>query len=70
MDKRGRRLRAREKTRRQEARRHPRTYQAETPVDMLRNFLPEASSDALARLRREPERQVGILRRILGWIGS
>jgi len=69
MDRRKRRRRAREKARRQEDRKHPRSYQAESPVDMLRNFLPEASSDALAWLRREPERRMGILRRVRGWLG-
>ena len=69
MNRRERRRRAREKVKRQEARRHPRTYQAGTPMDMLRNFLPEASFDALARLRREPERRMGILRRVRGWLG-
>jgi hypothetical protein len=47
---------AREKARRQAERRDPRTYESETPLGMLRNFLPEANSNTLARLRREPER--------------
>ena len=56
MDSKKRRARAREKSRRQAARKHGVTYQSETPIGMLRNFLPEARSDTLARLRREPGR--------------
>lgn len=47
------------KRRSQESRRKgdgTRTYQGATPEDVLRNFLPEASSRELSRLRREPER--------------
>lgn len=58
MNKQKRREWSREKARRQAARHSPTHYQSETPLDMLRNFLPEAQSDALARLRREPERRV------------
>ena len=66
MDSKKRRARAREKSRRQASRKRGTTYQSETPIGMLHNFLPEARSDALTRLRREPER-LGRLRRIWNW---
>ena len=63
-----RRRRAGEKAQRQEARRVSRYYEAESPMSMLKSFLPEASLNELARLRRdrqcrdrqcrEPERRV------------
>jgi len=71
MNKIGKQEWARLKSRRQAERRKPTHYQSDTPMNMLRNFLPELPSrlrretpdqkvlsDALSRLRREPEREV------------
>ena len=79
MDSKKRRARAREKSRRQAARKHGVTYQSETPIGMLRNFLPEARSgdvvfdsdynaaghNIVIRLRGELERREGFLQK--GW---
>lgn len=44
------------KRRQQEDRRKPTYHTGVDSFAVLRDFLPEASSDVLSRLRREPER--------------